>query len=78
MASDMIIEMDQSEKVRENRIRRMAERRGMRLEKSKRRDPKAIDFGGYMLIDTAKNFAVVGSDPYPYSASLEDVEGWLQ
>jgi hypothetical protein len=38
--------MDGDDKVRENRLRRMAQRRGMQLQKSRRRDPNAIDFGG--------------------------------
>jgi hypothetical protein len=41
--------MDQSIKVRENRLRRMAERQGLRLVKSRRRDPLAIDFGRYRV-----------------------------
>jgi len=66
-----------TEKVLENRLRRMAERQGMQLIKSRRRDPKAIDFGGYMLVDIATNAAVIGGSPYAYSASLEDVERHL-
>jgi hypothetical protein len=38
------------EKVRENRIRRAAERQGLRLVKSRRRDPRAIDYGRYWLV----------------------------
>lgn len=41
--------MDDSAKVRENRIRRMADRQGYRLLKSRRRDPLATDFGTYRL-----------------------------
>jgi hypothetical protein len=33
------------QKVRENRLRRVAERRGYRLTKSRRRDPEALDYG---------------------------------
>lgn len=47
--------MDITEKSRENRARRVAERRGYRLEKSRRRDPGAIDYGRYQLIDAATN-----------------------
>lgn len=39
------------EKVLENRLRRMADRQGLRLAKSKRRDPRALDYGKYRLID---------------------------
>jgi hypothetical protein len=38
------------EKVRENRLRRMAERRGLRIEKSRRRDPGALTYGRYWLL----------------------------
>jgi hypothetical protein len=41
--------MDQDEKVRENRLRRVAERRGWELSKSRRRDPLALDFGQWTL-----------------------------
>jgi hypothetical protein len=52
--------MDQSIKVRENRLRRMAERQGLRLVKSRRRDPLAIDYGRYR-IETADG--VEAKDP---------------
>jgi hypothetical protein len=69
--------MDRDEKVRENRIRRMAARQGFVLNKSRRRDPMALDFGGYMLVDLYDNFVVAGADPIPYSLSLDDAEAWL-
>jgi hypothetical protein len=43
--------MGQEEKVRDNRLRRIAERRGMKLTRSRRRDPKALDYGLYWLTD---------------------------
>jgi hypothetical protein len=39
------------DKVRENRARRAAERQGLRVVKSRRRDPRALDFETYMLVD---------------------------
>jgi hypothetical protein len=36
-------------KVRENRLRRMAERQGLTLTKNRRRDPRALDYGEYRL-----------------------------
>jgi hypothetical protein len=65
------------EKVRENRLRRMAERQGLRLEKSRRRDPRAIDFGMYMLIDAQTNTVVAGADTGRHSYTLDDVEHYL-
>lgn len=47
---------EQQHKVKENRLRRAAERQGYRLVKSRRRDPRALDYGLYVLIaDTAGN-----------------------
>jgi hypothetical protein len=40
----------QALKVRENRLRRMAERQGLLFQKVARRDPRAIDYGTYHLI----------------------------
>lgn len=42
--------MENAEKVRENRLRRWAEDQGYRLEKSRRRDPRAKDYGTYRLV----------------------------
>jgi hypothetical protein len=42
------------EKVRENRLRRMAQRRGYMLVKSRRRDPLATDYGLYVLVGDSK------------------------
>jgi hypothetical protein len=65
------------EKTRENRLRRVAERQGLQLAKSRRRDPRATDFGGYMLSSIIKNFAVIGDQPFAFSATLDDVEAYL-
>lgn len=65
-----------ADKARENRARRKAERQGLQLLKSRRRDPDAVDFGGYMLIDNERG-AVFGTDPISYSASLDEIEAWL-
>jgi hypothetical protein len=46
--------MDNSMKVQENRLRRMAERQGMMLVKSRRRDPRALDYGLYVLVDDSR------------------------
>ena len=36
-------------KIDENRVRRMAQRQGYTLHKSRRRDPRALDYGVYWL-----------------------------
>lgn len=40
---------DNDFKTRENRVRRMAERQGLKLSKTRRRDPRAVDYGHYFL-----------------------------
>jgi hypothetical protein len=69
--------MEQETKVLENRLRRMAERRGYRIEKSRRRDPMAVDFGGYQLIDAFKNTVVLGCRQHEYDATLQEIESFL-
>jgi len=38
------------EKTRETRLRRMAERQGLTIRKSRRRDPRAIDYGRWWVV----------------------------
>lgn len=63
-----------SDRVRENRVRRMAERQGLILRKSRRRDRRAWDFGSYWLIDADRNALVF---PDVHGGSLEDIERYL-
>lgn len=67
-------------KVRENRLRRMADRQGLFLSKNRRRDPRARDYGLYWLQwhgaatpDTSHD-AWVG---YPRGFDLDQVEAFL-
>lgn len=79
--------MSSSIKVRENRLRRMADRQGLRLMKSRRRDPRALDFGTYWLVEPlehgpglepAPDILVFGSDGKSGErASLDDIEAFL-
>lgn len=39
-----------AEKTRETRLRRMAERQGLTIRKSRRRDPRAIDYGRWWVV----------------------------
>lgn len=65
-------------KTRETRLRRLAERRGLRLQKSPRRDPGAWDFGTYQLVDAREEW-VVAEHPagQGYGMKLDDIEEWL-
>jgi hypothetical protein len=65
------------EKVMENRIRRIAERRGYKLEKSRRRDDRCADFGMYRLVDPYTNVVVFGAEFHAYDATLEQIEKFL-
>jgi hypothetical protein len=50
------------EKVRENRLRRQARRRGWELLKSRVRDPRARDFGTWLVVDIDSNSLVTKCD----------------
>jgi hypothetical protein len=63
------------DKVRENRLRRMAERQGYVLEKSRRRDRRARDFGRYRLIADHRDARDQENLGYPHS--MDDVEQFL-
>jgi hypothetical protein len=67
------------DKVRDNRIRRIADRRGLRLVKSGRRDPNALDYGLYALIDyetgRAINPSLIGR--YTCSWTLDQIKDYL-
>jgi len=71
--------MHLSEKTRENRLRRVADRCGYRLEKSRSRDPRALDFGLYALLNVRTGGAVNPAllQRWTCSWSLDEVEDWL-
>lgn len=60
----------QPTKVQENRIRRIAERRGYTFTKPRRRDPRAVDYGVFALL--SPDGAVAHS-----SRSLAELEAFL-
>lgn len=68
---------DHAGKVRENRLRETAKRQGYGLMKSRRRDPRAIGYGGYMIFDPNTNGIVAGGTPHEFSLDLDHVERWL-
>jgi hypothetical protein len=65
-------------KARESRLRRLAERRGLALEKSKRRNREAPDFGRFRLVDVIENRHVFGGEPFAFSASVDQVQEWFE
>jgi hypothetical protein len=63
-----------TEKVREDRLRRAAKRQGLRLIKSRTRDPRALDYGAYWIKDDRKQ---VAHGPVPQGFTLDEVERFL-
>jgi hypothetical protein len=67
----------QEYKVLENRLRRAANRQGLRLEKSRARDPRAIGYGTYHLVDVDTNTLASYGYQQGYGLNLEDVWRFL-
>ncbi len=63
--------MNVEQKVRENRLRRMAKRQGLTVVKSRRRDPRALDFGHMYLVNERN-----GVEAGPYG-NLDELEAAL-
>lgn len=61
-------------KAQEARVRRLARREGYRVCKSRDRSTHINNRGEYMLVETARNLVVLGSD---YDASLANIEAFL-
>jgi len=67
-----------AEKLSESRLRRLAERRGLRITRSRARDPRASDYGRYMLRDVNTRVIVAGASSVGRALwTLEDVESYL-
>ncbi|ORW12882.1 hypothetical protein [Mycolicibacter longobardus] len=60
-------------KTYENRLRRVAARQGLRLEKSRLRDHRAVGYGTYQLVDVASNTLVSYSGTNGYGLGLDDI-----
>jgi hypothetical protein len=78
-----------SEKARENRLRRMADRQGFTLRKPRRRDTRALDYGELWLMrvwveDASGRIEAVANPDDSYDAwlgpfrSLDELEAWLE
>lgn len=66
-----------TDKTREVRLRRMADRQGLILQKSRRRDPRALGYGCYQLTDARHNLVAGGSPWGGYSLTLDEIEDYL-
>jgi hypothetical protein len=67
---------DTAFKVIENKARRMAERQGLELMKSRRRDPRATDFGTYKLIAAGTGELIYGATT-GYGLTLTEIYAYL-
>jgi len=56
----------------------MLARRGFLLQKSRRRDPRALDYGLYRIVDPERKLVVAGSGRFEREMTLDDVEAWLR
>ena len=63
---------------RESRLRRMAARHGLSLEKSRLRNRETPEFGRFRLVDVREGHVVFGAEPFAFCASIEDVEKWFE
>jgi hypothetical protein len=66
--------MNAEDKIRENRIRRMAQRQELTIRKSRRRDPRAVDYGKYWVFEATTDVLVAGGQS---GLNLDGVEDWL-
>jgi len=61
----------------ERRTKRLLGRRNYDLLKAQKLTPKIQQHGGYKVRDAATGEIVFGEAGYEFSATLEDVEAWL-
>lgn len=61
-------------KVRENRARRAAKRQRLELRKSRLRDPRAVDYGTYDLLDIDTDTVKHSGPRGEYGLTLDQVE----
>ena len=72
--------MTVAQKVRENRARRMADRQGLRLDKSHAKDPLSLTYGGWQIFDLQSETVVLGGEGNMgrgFSATMDEVEKYL-
>lgn len=62
---------------RENRLRRTAARRGLTLMKCRRRDPLAIGYGTYQLVDSNNHIYACKDNENGYGLTLDEIESAL-
>lgn len=63
-------------KIRENRLRRMANRQQLALVKCPRRDPRAFNYGTYMIVNPFTQ-TIVAKQGVRYGLTLDEIERLL-
>ncbi|MGB4779794.1 hypothetical protein [Microbacterium sp.] len=66
-----------TDKVRENAVRRAAERQGLTLSRSRRRDPRSLGYGTYGLRDAETGTFVLADERTGYGFTLDQIEAYL-
>lgn len=70
--------MADADKVQENRVRRRAARQGLKYRRSRRRDPRAIDYGRVWLAEADTGAVVAQFTPGTANVPvLDQVEAFL-
>lgn len=62
----------------ERRMRRLANRQGLKLEKSRTRNSQLPEYGTYRLIDPFRNIVVAYAGNNPYGMTIEDIQSQLE
>jgi hypothetical protein len=65
-----------NERTQEARVRRKAARQALAVQRSRRRDPRAVDYGLYCVVDV-RTKAVVAGTQEACSMTLDEVERYL-
>lgn len=61
----------------ERQTKRLLGRHNLDLLKPQKLTPKILEHGGYKVRDAATGKILFGEDKYEFSATLEDIEVWL-
>lgn len=61
----------------ERRVRRIAQRHNLSMLSPRLPEPRVKEHGGYMLRNDETGAYVFGDKPYHFSATLDEVEAWL-
>jgi len=65
------------DKTRDSRVRRLANREGLRVVRSRCRVPEAAEYGTYMITDPFTNSVVAIGLSGGFGLTLDDVENYL-